>query len=189
MCLAVLMLTTGCDIMYRGEMMDQPKHKPWSPSPMFKDGRSSRMLEPGVVARGHLHDDDHYFTGKVQGKLVTALPYALTKKVLERGQQQFNVFCSPCHDRTGGGWGMIVQRGYKQPPSFHVSRLKEAPIGHFFDVATNGYGNMPTYAPQVSVKDRWAIAAYIRALQLSQSIPASSLSPEEVGKIEERDSE
>jgi mono/diheme cytochrome c family protein len=109
-----------------------------------------------------------FYTGKSGGQLVNELPFPLTQQVLDRGQQRFNIFCSPCHDKTGNGRGMIVQRGYRQPPSYHIDRLRQAPIGHFFDVMTNGFGAMPDYRAQIQPRDRWAIAAYIRALQLSE---------------------
>ncbi len=149
-------------------MHDQPKYQPLEESHFFKDGRASRPRVPGTVARGRRDDDALLATGKVDGKLSEVFPAPVTQATLERGQQRFNIYCSPCHDRAGTGRGMIVMRGYKQPTSFHDERLRGSAPGYFFDVMTNGFGVMPSYAAQVPVADRWAIAAYIRALQLSQ---------------------
>ena len=149
-------------------MHNQPKAIPLRESMFFKDGSSARPLVDDTVARGTLQDDDAFFTGKTNGVAVDALPFALTGAVLDRGEQRYNIYCSPCHDVTGSGRGMIVRRGYKQPPSYHIDRLRQAPIGHFYDVMTNGFGAMPDYRAQISPRDRWAIAAYVRALQLSQ---------------------
>ncbi len=158
-------------------MADQSeyRYRPLSQTTFFGDERSARPEVPGTVARGHLEADSAFYTGRVNGQLVTALPVPLTLKLLERGQERFNVFCSPCHDRTGYGNGMIVQRGFQHPPSYHIDRLRQAPIGHFFEVPTRGFGVMPSYAAQVPAEDRWAIAAYIRALQLSQNAPVADV--------------
>jgi Cytochrome C oxidase, cbb3-type, subunit III len=150
-------------------MADQPSYRPLAKSTFFGDDRSARPLVPGTVARGYLRADERLYAGKSGGELVTALPVPLTLELLARGQDRFNIFCSPCHDRIGNGGGMVVQRGYRRPPSFHIDRLREAPIGQFFDVITKGFGAMPDYAAEVPPADRWAIAAYIRALQLSQN--------------------
>jgi mono/diheme cytochrome c family protein len=156
----------GC----RQDMHNQPKYIPLRPSEFFDDGRSERPLIDGTVARGHLNDDTAYYTGKgPDGKPVDTFPFAVTKEIVERGQQRFNVYCAPCHDRTGSGEGMIVKRGYAKPPSYHIDRLRQAPDGHFYDVITSGFGAMPDYAAQIPPRDRWAIVAYIRALQLSQN--------------------
>ena len=138
---------------------------------MFADGRSAREPVEGTVARepDDLREDAHLYTGKVDGALADTFPFAITREAMLRGQQQYNVFCSPCHGRTGEGNGMVVQRGFRQPPSYHEQRLRDAPAGYFFDVMTNGFGAMQDYAAQVPVADRWAIAAYIRALQLSRA--------------------
>ena len=161
-CLLVLF---GC----RQQMADQPRYKPLAKSTFFGDERSARPLIPGTVAQGQLRADNGFYTGKLGGELVTTLPVPLTKELLVRGQERYNIFCSPCHGRTGSGNGIVVQRGYRPPPSYHIDRLRQAAIGHFFDVVTKGFGVMPDYAEQVSPADRWAIAAYIRALQLSQN--------------------
>jgi len=149
-------------------MHDQPKYIPLRQSTFFADQRSARPLVAGTVARGQLHDDPLLFTGKVNGADATMFPFAIDEKVMARGQERFNIYCSPCHGRTGRGDGMVVRRGYRQPPTYHQDRLRDAPVGHFFDVMTNGFGAMPDYAAQVAPADRWAIAAYIRALQLSE---------------------
>lgn len=151
------------------DMRNQPRYEPYEESAFFADGRSSRLPVEGTVARGQLREDELLHTGKIDGKLANVFPNSVTDTVMKRGQERFNIYCSPCHDMTGGGNGMVVQRGFKQPPSFHIDRLRNAPAGYFFDVATNGFGAMYPYADRVSVEDRWAIAAYIRALQLSQN--------------------
>lgn len=163
--LASALLGVGC----RQDMHDQPKHKPLAASDFYKlDHRSARAPVAGTVARGRLQDDSPYFTGK-DGDLPTdALPMAVTPELLRRGRVRFQTFCAPCHGQTGRGDGMIVQRGFKMPPSLHVERLRAARVGYFYDVITHGFGAMSDYASQVPVADRWAIVAYVRALQLSQ---------------------
>jgi mono/diheme cytochrome c family protein len=164
--LALALVTlAGC----RQDMHNQPKYKPLRESDFYADRRSARPLVEGTVARGDLQQDSYYYTGKVNGQPGNELPMPVTKELLDRGEERYNVFCSPCHSRVGDGNGMIVQRGFKQPPSYHSDRLRRAPIGHFYDVITNGFGAMSEYKSQVPVADRWAIAAYIRALQLSQN--------------------
>ena len=150
-------------------MADQPRYKPLAQSDFFDDGRASRPLVEGTVARGHLEADQHLYTGKTNGKLMETFPFPITKAILLRGQERYNIFCSPCHDRVGTGQGMIVRRGYRPPPSYHIDRLRTAPAGYFFDVISHGFGAMPDYADQVPPEDRWAIVAYIRALQFSQN--------------------
>ena len=152
----------------RQDMHDAPRYEPLEGSAFFADGRSSRVLPANTVARGQLREDDHLYTGKVDGQLAVEFPMPVTGETMARGQERFNVFCSPCHGRTGEGNGMVVQRGFRQPPSFHEERLLNAPVGYYFDVMTNGFGAMQDYAAQVPVEDRWAIAAYLRALQLSR---------------------
>jgi hypothetical protein len=159
-----LLLLAGC----RQKMADQPRYEPLAHSTFFDDGRAARPLEEGTVARGQLRNDRHLYTGKEGDKLVDTFPFAVTLERLARGQERYNIFCSPCHDRVGTGQGMIVRRGYRAPESFHIDRLRQAPAGYFFDVMTNGFGVMSDYAQQVHPEDRWAIVAYIRALQLSQ---------------------
>ncbi len=157
------------------DMANQPRHKPLDASVFFADGRASRPPAPGTVARGQLRDDDHLYTGKVGGRLVDTFPYPVTRAVMDRGRDRYTIYCTPCHGALGTGEGMIVQRGYKQPPSFHIDRLREAPVGHFFDVMTVGLGAMQDYSAQVSVEDRWAIVAYVRGLQLSQHAALADL--------------
>jgi len=165
-------------------MADQPRYKPLSQSSFFGDDRSARLLVSGTVARGHLNADEQFYTGKSGEEPISTLPVALTKELLARGQGRFNIFCSPCHDRTGSGEGMIVRRGYRPPPSYHIDRLRQAPVSHFFDVMTNGFGAMPDYAAQIPPADRWAVAAYIRALQLSQNATLADVPAEERQKLE-----
>jgi mono/diheme cytochrome c family protein len=162
----------------RQDMQDQPKYKDLRGSAFFPDGRSARPLVEDTVARGFLYADQKFATGKSGNEFVTELPVPLTRQLLERGRQRYNIYCTPCHGMTGDGLGIVVQRGYRQPPSFHIDRLREAPVGYFFDVMTHGFGAMPDYAAQITPEDRWAIAAYERALQLSQrttvaDVPAS----------------
>jgi hypothetical protein len=168
MLMAMMLLGgTGCEI--RKAMYDQPKYRPLQKSEFFADARASRPLVAGTVARDHLNEDAHLYTGKVGDQLVDTFPFPVTREVLVRGQERFNVFCAPCHDRAGTGNGMVVQRGFKKPVSFHDPRLRTSPPGYFFNNITMGFGQMPSYAAQIPVRDRWAITAYIRALQLSQN--------------------
>ncbi len=170
----------------RQDMHDQPRYEPLERSTFFNDGRSARPFVEGTVARGQLKTDEHFYTGKVNGELVNTLPFPATKEVLDRGHERYNIYCSPCHDRVGNGQGMIVQRGFRQPPSLHIDRLRQAPLGHFFDVMTNGFGTMYSYADRVAPQDRWAIVAYIRALQMSQNAALDDVPVEERGKLLER---
>jgi mono/diheme cytochrome c family protein len=162
--LAVSLALGAC----RQDMHDAPRYEPLEASTFFANGSASRQPVANTVARGQLHLDRHLYEGVVDGRPAETFPTPVTADVMARGQERFNVFCSPCHGRTGAGNGMIVQRGFRQPPSFHEERLRNAPVGYFFDVMTHGFGAMQDYAAQVPVADRWAIAAYIRALQLSQ---------------------
>jgi mono/diheme cytochrome c family protein len=152
----------------RQDMHDAPRYEPLEANAFFANGSASRMLVANTVPRGLLREDTHLNEGRVDGQLATTFPMPVTAEVMARGQERFNVFCSPCHGRTGSGNGMVVQRGFRAPPSYHEDRLRNAPVGYFFDVMTNGFGAMQDYAAQVPVADRWAIAAYMRALQLSQ---------------------
>ena len=166
-----LFVVSGC----RQDMHDQPKYRPLRGTTFFRDGSSARPLVEGTIARGTLQEDEAFFVGKVGGAAVTELPFAVDEHVLDRGEQRYNIYCTPCHDRTGTGRGMVVQRGYRQPPSLHDERLRTAPPGHFFDVITNGFGAMPDYRAQIAPRDRWAIVAYIRALQLSHRASPSDI--------------
>jgi mono/diheme cytochrome c family protein len=173
----VLILASG--VACRQDMHDQPKYVPLRPTEFFEDGRSERPLIDGTVARGHLNDDAAYYDGKgPDGKPLAQFPVPVTKDVLKRGQDRYNVYCTPCHDRLGDGNGMVVRRGYRHPPSYHIDRLRQVPDGYLYDVITNGFGAMPDYAAQIPVRDRWTIVAYIRALQLSHNAKASDVPAE-----------
>ena len=173
--------TGGC----RQDMHDQPKFEPLEATTVFANGAASRPMIEGTVARGQLRDDRLFYTGRTaEDQFVTELPVPLTRELLERGQTRFNAFCSPCHGRVGYGDGMVVQRGFKHPMSFHELRLRESPVGYFFQIMTNGFGDMSSYAAQIPVTDRWAIVAYIRALQLSQHAPVENLSAEDLERVE-----
>ena len=167
-----LFAVTACDMF---DMYQQPKVRPLSKSDFFSDGRGARTLVEGTVARGQLHADSAFETGKIGGKWVEHAPIMVGWKEITHGQQRFNIYCSVCHDRTGSGRGMIVQRGFRQPPSLHLDRLRHMPDGYFFDVMTNGFATMPSYASQIPVEDRWHIVTYVRALQLSQHASLSEL--------------
>jgi mono/diheme cytochrome c family protein len=198
--LLLLLLSFGC----RRDMQDQPKVKPLRGSTFFSDGLGSRQPIEGTIPRGYLRSDTAFFTGKKTGLSSTpgasptpgtpqptasgtptnaypddidTFPIPVTKDVVIRGQERYNIFCSVCHGMTGNGDGMVVRRGFRRAASFNDDRLRQAPVGHFFDAMTNGWGAMPSYASQIPVQDRWAIIAYIRALQLSQQNPNAAASP------------
>jgi cytochrome c553 len=168
----------------RQDMHDAPKLEPLEGSTFFADGRASRQLVANTIARGHLKEDKLLHTGRDGETLSETFPFPVTEGVVARGRERFNIYCSPCHARTGEGNGMIVQRGYKQPPSFHEERMRVMPAGYFFQVMTNGFATMPSYALQVSPEDRWAIAAYVKALQLSRNVAAADLTADERAKVE-----
>jgi mono/diheme cytochrome c family protein len=206
-CMLFLFLTIGC----RRDMQDQPKMKPYRGTSFFGDGTSMRQPIDGTIARGQLKSDTEYYTGKKSKSPsaaatetpsalqptagaqanqypddVDTFPFPVTKEVVDRGHERYDIFCSACHGLTGNGDGMIVRRGFRRAASFNDDRLRQAPVGHFFDAITNGWGAMPSYASQIPVQDRWAIITYIRALQLSQQnnlaasaspAPAASPSP------------
>ena len=180
--LAGALLMVGCEL--RQAMYDQPKYESLEASDVFEDGLSARQPVEGTVARGQLRLDSHLYGGKVNGELATTLPLEVTEELLTRGRQRYDIFCSPCHDRTGTGNGLIVKRGLKQPPSYHIDRLKEVPIGHFYDIITNGFGAMYGFAARIPAKDRWAIAAYVRALQFSQGVQFDKLPPEDQRQLQ-----
>lgn len=172
---SALLAAAGC----RQNMHNQAKVEPYEESDFFDDGVGSRPLPANTVARGDLRADAGVYTGLGRDRQpLAAPPFPVTREVLKRGQERFDVFCSPCHSRVGDGEGMIVQRGYKRPTSFHDPRLRGSEVGYFFNVMTEGYGVMPSYAPQIPVRDRWAIAAYIRVLQYSQNARRADLAPE-----------
>lgn len=158
-------LVTGC----RQDMQDQPRYDADQASAFFADGRGNRPRVAGTVVHGSFRENRAYYEGKEDGQPVAVPPVEVSAEVLGRGRERYDIYCSPCHDRTGAGNGMIVQRGLRRPSSFHIQRLREAPAGYFFDVITNGFGIMLSYRAQVPVDDRWAIISYIRALQLSQN--------------------
>jgi hypothetical protein len=173
--LAACGVLAGC----RQDMQDQPKFIPQRGTDFYADGRSARPQVENTVARGQLHQDAYFYTGLgPDGKEGNVMPFAVTMEVLERGQERYNIYCTPCHSRVGNGAGMIVQRGYRPAGNFHTPRLMAAPLGHFFNVMTNGYGAMPDYKAQVAPVDRWAIVAYIKALQLSQNAKPSDAAPD-----------
>jgi mono/diheme cytochrome c family protein len=167
----------------RQDMHDQPKYVPLRESSFFDDTRSARPLVEGTVARGHLREDTLLYTGKDGKADAGVFPFAVDARVMARGRERFDIHCAPCHGRTGQGDGMVVRRGYRRPPSYHQDRLREAPVGHFFDVITNGFGAMPDYASQIKAEDRWAIVAYVRALQLSEHASLTDIPPSERDKI------
>lgn len=174
---AVLALALGA---CRQDMHDQPKYEPYEASAFFADDTSARPIPPGTVARGQLFEDEPYYTGfGADDRPVASIPVEVDARTLARGRVMYDAFCSPCHDRVGTGQGMVVRRGFKQPPSLHIDRLREESAGYFFDVITSGFGQMPSYAAQITPEDRWATVAYVRALQLSQSVPMAELAPEE----------
>jgi hypothetical protein len=179
--LALLFASVGC----RRDMFHQPYSAPLDTSDFFQDNHmASRPLVPNTVARGHLNADEAFYTGKQGTNLVTTFPFPITKEIMERGRERFDIYCAPCHGRTGEGNGMVVQRGFPPPPSYHIDRLRQAPVGHFYDVITQGYGIMYSYAGRVEPADRWAVAAYIRALQKSQSATLAEVPDSERAKLE-----
>jgi mono/diheme cytochrome c family protein len=165
-------------------MHDQPRYKPLAATDFFGDGRSARPAIEDTVARGHLRLDRARFTGKVKNADVEGFPFPITKDDLERGQARFNIYCSPCHSRLGDGNGMVVRRGFRQAASYHTDKLRKAPVGHFFDVITNGFGAMPGYGSRVEPDDRWRIAAYIRVLQLSENATLADVPADRRAELE-----
>lgn len=177
---AALLLFGAC----RQDMYNQPKAKPYSETDFFSNGTSARPIPAHTVQYHGAIENEALATGLTNGVLVAQLPIRLTPELLERGRERYEIYCAVCHGATGEGNGEIVQRGYPAPPTYHSERLRNAPIGHFYDVITNGYGVMSSYAARVEPAERWAIAAYIRALQLSQHAPASELPPNERAAME-----
>ncbi len=170
-CALLLLGAAGC----RQDMHDQPKLQPLEHSGFFDDGRASRPPVAGAVARGDLRADEQLYTGYVNGELATTFPMPVTRELVMHGRERFDIYCSPCHGRLGDGNGAVVQRGFQRPPSYHIERLRRAPVGHFYDVITNGKGRMYSFNDRVPVEDRWAIVSYIRALQLSQAVSMDEL--------------
>ncbi len=173
----------------RQDMHDQPRYKPFAQSDFFRDDRSARPLEEGTVARGQLHEDARFYTGKDAAGFLDEFPLTVDAALVSRGRERFDIYCAPCHGQTGRGDGMVVRRGYRRPPTFHQDRLRNERPGYFFDVMTNGFGAMPDYAAQVPVRDRWAIAAYIRALQLSQHATIDDVPVDKRHELEQKDDE
>ena len=182
---SAITLTSACRI----DMHVQPRQNPLSRSDFYSDQRSARPPVEGTVARGQLHEDTYFYTGKIGNNPGDVMPFPATKEVLNRGRERFNIFCAPCHSRVGDGNGFVPSRGFaRKPPSFHSARLQKAPLGYFYDVITEGFGTMPDYASQISPQDRWDIVAYVRALQLSQSatmadVPAGQQIPSKPPKF------
>jgi hypothetical protein len=178
----MLLFCCGC----RLDMHVQPRYNPYDPTDFFEDGQSARIPVEGTVPRGDLKlgPNELLYTGKMNGQDSEAFPFPVTREVLERGQERFNIYCSPCHGMSGDGDGMIVQRGFRRPPSFHLDRVRKAPLGVLFGVITNGYGVMYPYNYRVSPRDRWAIIAYIRALQLSRQASIDDVPAPERRKLQ-----
>ena len=176
-----MLLATGC----RQDMHDQPRFEALEASDFFEDGRSARPYVNGTIARGALRENEHLYLGLVNGEIANTVPFPVTREVLEKGHERFDIFCTPCHGQLGNGEGMIVQRGFRRPPSFHEERLRNMPVGHFYDVISNGFGTMVDYSSRIAPEDRWAIAAYIRALQLSQRATLEDVPPTERQRLEE----
>jgi cytochrome c1 len=169
----------------RQDMHNQPRYKPFAATTFFGDGRSERPVVEGTVARGHLRLDKARYTGKTaDGDDVTEFPFPITRADLLRGQERFSIYCSPCHSQIGDGNGMVVRRGFRQAASYHSAKLLKAPVGHFFDVMTNGFGAMPSYGSRVEPDDRWRIAAYIRVLQLSENATLEDVPPDQRPALE-----
>ncbi|MGB9233386.1 MAG: cytochrome c [Terriglobales bacterium] len=178
LCLAALAVA-GC----RLDMHIQPKYLPYEPTTFFSDGRSERPVVEGTVARGHLRLDELFYTGKENGVEADEFPFPITKADLQRGQERYNIYCSPCHDYVGNSYGFIVRRGFPLPASYHIQRLREAPAGHFYGVITNGMGAMYSYADRIDPVDRWRIVAYIRVLQASRNAHLSDVPQAERQKL------
>ncbi|MGE0814608.1 MAG: cytochrome c [Vicinamibacterales bacterium] len=171
----------GC----RQDMHDTPRYEAYEANASMPDGRASRNLPAGTVARGQLRDDEHFYTGKVNGAFVAEFPFAIGEADLRRGQERFTIYCTPCHGQLGDGRGMVVQRGLRQAATYHQDRLRNEPIGYIYDVISNGFGAMQGYAEQVPPRDRWLIAAYVRALQLSQNVKAEDVPAADRSRLDE----
>ena len=182
-----MLVLAGC----RQDMHDQPRFKPFAESDFYTDLRSARPPVEGAVARGQLHEDSYFYTGKIGENPGDYMPFSVTAELLARGQQRYNIYCAPCHSRVGDGNGVISSRGFpRKPPSYHIDRLRKAPLGYLFDIVSNGFGSMPDYSSQIQPRDRWAIVAYIRALQLSENansadVPAGQRIPSEPPHFQE----
>ncbi|HEX6086378.1 MAG TPA: cytochrome c [Thermoanaerobaculia bacterium] len=166
-------------------MANQARYDPLEPSDFFSDGMSARPRIAGTVARGEISNDPFFDSGKRGGQIADGFPMGVTLELVNRGHDRYDIYCAQCHGRVGDGNGMIPARGYRRPPSFHTETLRKAPTGHFFDVMTNGFGAMPPYRNQVPPRDRWAIVAYIRALQLSQHATIADVPPAHRGELDD----
>ena len=180
--LAVVVMIAAC----RQQMAEQPRYDPLEPSSFFADGQSARPPVQGTVARGQLREDEVFFTGGTGTTVASEFPMPVTMDLLRRGQERYNIYCTPCHDQTGSGNGMIVQRGYARPQSYHTDNVRRQPPGYYVRVMTQGFGAMPSYAGQVPAGDRWAIAAYIRALQLSQHASLGDVPEDQRSQLPQR---
>jgi len=180
--LGLAVVCAGC----RQDMHVQPRYNPYDPTDFFEDGQSARLPVEGTVPRGDLMlgPNELLYTGKLDGKPAEVFPFPASKEILDRGRERFNIYCSPCHGFSGDGDGMIVQRGFRRPPSLHEDRMRTAPAGHFFDVITNGQGVMYPYGYRIAPRDRWAIVYYIRALQLSRQASISDLPDQDQKKLQ-----
>jgi mono/diheme cytochrome c family protein len=182
-----VLLTALCVFVFGGcrqKMSNQPRYDPLEASDFFADGMAARPRIAGTVARGDLSNDPFFDTGKINGQVADGFPFAVTSDVVDRGQERYNIYCSECHGRVGDGNGMIPSRGYRRPPSYHTEALRKRPTGHFFDVMTNGFGAMPAYGTMIPPRDRWAIVAYIRALQLSQNATVNDVPAEKRAQLD-----
>ncbi len=193
--LIIVVVAFGCE----DDMADQPRYEPFEASALFANGMASRPIPEHTVARGHLRSDEHLFRGKVNGQSAMTFPFPMSKDWLQRGRQRYDIFCAVCHGATGAGDGMIVQRGLTQPPAFYPLAAHEqqfptlyareqylltAPVGHYYDVITNGWGAMFSYNDRIRPEDRWAIIMYVKALQLSQTATLKDLPPDKQKELE-----
>ncbi len=179
---AIVLIAGGC----RQDMHNQPKYVTYRSSEFFRDGLSERQPVVGTVARGDLHADSYFYTGKNGTKEGDQFPFPITMQVMERGRERYDIYCSPCHSRVGDGNGMIVKRGYRQAANFHLARYLDQPVGHYYSVITHGWGAMPDYAAQIEPADRWAIAAYIRALQYAQNGTMAEVPADQRGQMKDQ---
>ena len=177
--LLVLFTAAGC----RQDMHDAPRFDPLEATTLFHTNASAQPIVAGTVARGQLNADTLLHTGKLDGQDSPVFPFPITRADLDRGEERFDIYCSPCHGRTGDGNGMVVQRGYRQAASYHIDRLRTIPVGYIFDVITNGFGVMPDYRTQIPVEDRWRIVAYVRALQLSRNATATDVPADQMERL------
>jgi mono/diheme cytochrome c family protein len=181
--LVVVLLALGAAAC-RQDMHDAPRYKPLAASDFFADGRASRNLPAGTVARGWLRADDALYTGRANGELLAEFPFPITNTDMQRGRDRYNIYCTPCHGILGDGQGMVVQRGLRRAASYHQDRLRDEKVGYFYDVVTNGFGAMQGYAEQIPVRDRWLIVAYVRALQLSQHATMAEVPADRQGDLD-----